>query len=150
MHVAGYYGAAVVVMLLIVWASQNQVLQKLGLCLLGSWVATQTANALFGLDGTPLLLPSVQGVLCVVVAGLGLRHRSFVALVIFMLYGALIAVHLAAYVAQRTGEYAYFATINLLFLAQLVVVGGAGATGLVSAWLSRRGERAGPVHPRRS
>lgn len=152
MHVAGYYGAAVVVMLALVWASQSHVLQKLGLCLMYSWIATQAADAVAGLQGTPAAMPWVQGFLAVVVGVVGASNRRhfFTSLAVFVLYGLLIGVHLGAHILQRTGEFPYFATLNALFSLQLLIVGVVGATGAVRYWLPRIGQRIGAVRPGRA
>lgn len=145
MHVAHWYGLAVLVMLAITWAAKDHVVQKLGLCLLASWSATQLANAGMGLDGTPLFMPSVQVALAIVVAVLGFANRSWVALMVFVLYGVLIGVHMAAWITQRTGDYFYFATLNVVFLSQVLIVGGASGAGAVRRWLLWSGERLGSL-----
>lgn len=139
-HVAGYYGLGTCLMLALVWASGDMVLQKLGLCLLVSWVATQAADAGFGILGTPLFMPTVQGFLCGVVALLGHKYRSRVAFWIFALYGGELAVHLTAWITGRIETFAYRSTLNVLFAMQGIILGGAGVKSCVRVGVLGSGE----------
>ncbi len=140
-----FYGVCVFVMLAITWVSKDHVAQKLGLCLLASWSTTQLANALFSLEGTPLVMPSMQVGLAIVVAFLGYANRSRLALMIFVLYGVLIGIHMMAWITQRTGDRGYFESVNVVFLSQVLIVGGAGGARVVRRWLLWGGERFGSL-----
>lgn len=147
MSLAAAYGLTVAAMMLCVWRSRAHVLQKLGFCLLADWALGNAIVQGMGYDHAPLMIPSLHGALAVLVAMVGYKHRSQVALVVFLCYALAGVVHVGAFVTHRQATYAYYATLNLLFLAQLVTVGATGARLAVRHWAagSRQRPRAHPA-----
>lgn len=144
---AALYGLAVVATAALAWASGNHVVQKLALILLAAWATTNVAVAAFGFKGVPLCVPTLEALCAAVIAVVGYANRSRLALVVFGLYGAMLATHLVAYVTRTTGQYDYFAAINFLFILQLVSVGGCGAWLAIRLWVPALRERGRGLHP---
>lgn len=134
------YGFLTLLMLLAVWASGAHVLQKLGLVLLVSWASSNVAQAILGFDGAPYVTPAIDAVLAIIVAMLGVKNRSHVALAVVAIFFVQAGVHIVGFVADTNSSYAYYLALNLLFLAQLVVVGGAGVARTMG-WIAGSPER---------
>lgn len=120
------YGFLTLLMLLSVWGSGQHVPQKIGLLLLGSWSASNVAVALLGYDGANYVNPEMDAILAVAIAALGVRNRSYLALLIVACFVAQIGVHIVGFLTNDHGSYIYYLTLNLLFLLQLAAVGGVG------------------------
>lgn len=120
------YGFATLLVLIAVWASGEHVLQKLGLLLLVSWASSNVAQAVLGFDGAPYVTPAIDAVLATVVAMLGIKNRSYIALAVVVIFFIQAGVHIVGFATNGNTSYAYYLSLNLLFLGQLAVVGGAG------------------------
>jgi len=131
------------------WASGDHVRQKLGLLLQGVWATTAIAVTYMGFERAPALFPYVHTVAFLIVAWLGFRNRSYVALVVFVIYGSLAVTDLVAIILREQGTYTYYATVNVLFVAQLLTVGGSSAWLAIRNWADRGDQRRGLVRARR-
>lgn len=135
--IAAIYGVCVSAALVIVLVSGSHVLQKIGLLLMIDWAASNLAVACLGFHRAPLMVPSLDAAICLGVALIGHKHRSNTALAIVCLYAIVGVVHVTALVLRMQETYTYYATLNLLFLAQLLILGGSGA------WLAIRNRAPG-------
>lgn len=88
-------------------------------------------------------------VAAILVAMLGYRNRSMVALVVFLIYAIVGVVHILALVTHHEMTYRYYATLNVLFAVQLFVVGGSSAWIVVRTRVPRGRERLRPYPARR-
>jgi hypothetical protein len=144
------YGLAVAAMLACVWLSRSPVLQKTGLLLMYAWALSNLAVDWLGFERAPLLVPSLDAIIAILIAITGYRSRSRLSLVVFGIYAIIGSIHVWALLTQMQETYTYYATLNLLFLSQLLILGGSGA------WLALRSraagghQRLGPYHPRRA
>lgn len=143
------FGALVGVVLLLTFLSHFHVYQKLGMLFLFAWAASNVMVNLMGFADAPLMIPSLDAVVAILIAILGFRSRSFVALQVFALYLLVGFVHVSAFILHRQGSYVYYATLNVLFLLQLLLVGAASARMALVHWTTRRAERARAHPPRR-
>ena len=138
MDLASFYIIAVGAMLLCVWWSGYHVLQKLGLLLLLAWATTNVVVATYGFERAPLYIATIHAGIACGIAWVGATNKSVTALVVFGLYALMAVVDIVALGTHEEATYGYYATLNIIFLAQLLFVGGNGA------WLAARYS----VHPR--
>lgn len=124
------FGIGVALVLFLAWTSGSHVHQKLSLLFLFAWSVSNVVVELVGFTDAPLLIPSLDAVMAILVAVLGYRYRNPTSIAIFTLYLLVGAVHVVAFILHLQGTYTYYATLNLLFLVQLLTVGGS------SAWLA--------------
>ena len=144
------YGLLVAATLLAAWASDSHVCQKLGLLLLFDWAATNLAVNYMGFEQAPLLVPTLDGIAAILVAMVGLRNGSRAALAVFCLYGLVGLVHVVGFASHNQGTYTYYAALNVLFLLQLITVGGTSAARItIRARVPGRDKRLRPDPARR-
>lgn len=141
MDISTLFGLVCVITLLIAWASPSQVCQKLGLVLLAAWASSNVAVEVLGFLKAPVIIPSLDAAFAVVIATIGYLNRSRIALVVLLIYLLVGAVHVMAFILRTQSTYSYYATLNILFLAQLLTVGIAGARMAVSHRSDWRGQR---------
>lgn len=124
--VPAFYGAVTIIAIILAWKSEQHVVIKLGLLLFLAWVACNVAVKVQGFSHAPLLIPSIDAVIAVCVAGLALANRDLVAAAVFALYLVVGVIHVYAFSTHAQGTYPYYLALNLAYLGQVVVVGGAG------------------------
>lgn len=135
------FGAGVGLTLLLSWWSRSHVMQKLALLLLAAWATSNVAVNLMGFDQAPMLIPSIDCAVALLVALVGFRNRSVIALAVFCLYVAVGLVHVVGFASYNQGTYTYYAILNVLFLLQLIIVGGSSARMAVRPRIYRRDKR---------
>lgn len=143
-----FYGLAVAAILGLSWASKSHVYQKLALQLMAAWALSNVLVGALGFSRAPLVIPTLDAVIAILVATVGYTNRSRVALVVFLLYAVVGIVHVVGFVTHRQATYTYYAVLNVLFLAQLMAVGGASAWMAVRVWSDRSRQRARAYRPR--
>lgn len=153
MMIGELFGALVILAGAVVWLSREPVLQKLWLVLLIEWASTNLAVDYMGFENAMLVIPSINGLLAICVAILGLsnwqrRAGVVAAVLVFALYAAVGVTHLAAFVTRTDGSNLHYATLNGLFSLQLLTLGGVGGWLAVRLWTSWRRQRLGADHPR--
>ncbi len=114
-----------------VW-SRSEPLIKTTLVLLAGWAAHNFIVETQGAEHAPLLIPTADAILGLLVAGIAAHHQSRVAAAVFALFLLVQIVHVAAFRANVQGGYVYFLTLNLLFLTQLAVAGGSGVALVIA------------------
>jgi hypothetical protein len=129
-----FYGLLVALAVGLAWASRNAVTQQLALLLMTAWALSNAALAAFGYSGEPYIVPSLDGAVAVGVAWVGYKNGSRTALVVFLLYVFLGGVHVAAWAMGRLEGYLYYGVKNLIFIGQLLVVGGVSADHALRHW----------------
>ena len=149
MDIATLFGMAVCLMLLLTWASDDHVRQKLGLLLLGAWAASNLAVNYMGVGNAPLVIPSLDALVAIVVAVVGYSARSRIALIIFAIYAFVGAVHVVALVMRAEMTYNYYAALNVLFACQLITLGASSAWVAFHRWAGWSGKRLRPHLARR-
>ena len=77
-----------------------------------------------GFGHAPLLIPTLDATLALLTAGMVAIDHSKPAGIVFGLFVLVEIVHVAAFQNHTQGTFAYFLTLNLLFLSQVAVVGG--------------------------
>jgi hypothetical protein len=143
------YGILVGLVMLLALGSHEHVHQKLSILFLGAWMTTNLAVDLMGFSHAPLLIPSIDAVVAIMVAAIGYANRSTIALAVFLLYVIVSGVHVGAFILHVQETYAYYATLNTIFLAQLLVVGGSSAWLAIRRRPDRRRQRVRPYPARR-
>lgn len=134
--------------LLLGLSTSDHVQQKLGFMLMAAWAASNLAVNYMGFEGASLIIPSLDGAMAILVALVGYKNRSMVALVVFCIYAIVGVVHIVAFAAGEQAAYDYYASLNILFAAQLLMVGTASAWMALRARLPRRRKRFRPYRSR--
>ncbi len=124
-------------------ASGWHVYQKLALTLLVAWASTNVAVELMNFDRAPLVIPSMDAVFSIIVAIIGYANKSRIALVVFIAYALVGVVHVGAFILHQQAGFYYYATLDIMFLAQLLNLGAASGGMAV-----RRGIAWGRQRPR--
>ena len=78
-----------------------------------------------------MVIPPSDATLALCTAGIAAFHQSRVAAAVFGVFLAVEIVHVAAFQLHMQGTFTYFLALNLLFVVQLVVVGGASVASIV-------------------
>lgn len=125
--VAIFYGLCALASLGLSLASGRVLLIRLAWLLLGAWGTCNVVTMVYGFARAPLLIPIIDAILALCVPLIAARSKT--ASVVFGLFVAIGIVHVDAFLTHTQGSTPYFVTLNLLYLAQVVTVGG--ASGLV-------------------
>lgn len=149
MDLASLFGIAVLVMLLLVWASGDHVRQKLGILLLFAWAGSNLAVGFWGFTHAPLVIPSLDAAVAIAMAIVGYTNKSRIALILFAIYVFVGAVHVGAFALRAEMTYNYYATLNAAFALQLIALGVSAARLVVYRWAVWGGERLRPYPARR-
>ena len=138
------FGIGVAVVVGFAWLSDDHVVQKLALALLLAWASTNFVVNYFGFDQAATINPSIDAVIAIIVARVGYNTRSRLALVIFLLYVAVGALWLGAWILHQQVSRPLYDALGLLFMAQLFAVGGVGGRLALRHWLDSRRPRVRP------
>jgi hypothetical protein len=131
-----FYGACVIAALVLAVISRRVPLIKLGLILLAAWGACNVVVITHGHASAPLLIPTIDAILALLTAGVAAIDHDKTAGAVFAIFVGVQIVHVAAFETHTQGTYSYFLTLNLLFLAQVLVVGGWSAWVVVADYLA--------------
>lgn len=142
------FGLGSLSVVLLAWASNSHIHQKVALILLFAWCATMIVSA-FGVANENYMLPSVDMVVAITVAWVGGKKFPPVAVVVFAIYGVVGIVHVGARILHAHEGYNYFATLGYLFLAQLITTGALSGRLAVRRWVALGRQRSRP-YPARS
>ena len=132
-----FYALAVIVTLGIAKLSKNPALIIVATLLAVSCIGSNLLLLWLGPANQPWADPSLQALIAVFTGGVFLERRSRVAALVsglFVLELLIIVIYILAH-KQGTGQ--YFLSINLVFLAQLVITGGAGCVELYNRAVER-------------
>ena len=102
----------------------------LSIVLLWAWTAANFCVYRWGWTGAPLYLAWFELGMGILSAGIGYMSRSYIALIVTVLFGAQEVVQLGAFMATMQGSTPYYVGLNLVYIAQLLVVGGASVGSL--------------------
>lgn len=109
------------------WGSRQPTLQKLALILIATWAASNVAVTTFGFARAMYIQPQIDALAAVAVAGIGATSRSRAALAVVLLFVADELVHGFAAFTTFWGGHFHYATLNVIFALQTMIVGGVGA-----------------------
>jgi hypothetical protein len=143
--VAIFYGFCALTALGLAVASGRRGLMQLGAIMMAAWIACNAATLANGFDRATLLIPAIDAILALLTVSMVIFERDRAATVVFGLFILVEIVHVAAFQTHTQGSVSYFITLNLIFLAQAVVVGGWSAS-VVVARLADTPRMAGRVH----
>lgn len=131
------YGISVLIVLALAWASGEHVKQKLGLVLLMTWTISNCAVFALGFHDAPGPISVANGLLAFITMLLGYKNRSVSALLVVALYVIGEGLSFSAIARNLTDTYTFWLLRNLIFTAQMIVVGGSSGV----AALARIGAR---------
>lgn len=133
MHLGSLYIMLTAIAVGIAWLSHHSPTIRCAHWLLFSCVASNLAVDAMGFVNAPMLIPALDAFVALVgilPIALGIdvasveRPKSRTAAAIFALFLVVGFVHVVAFTTHRQGTYLYFLVLNLLFAAQVLVVGG--------------------------
>jgi hypothetical protein len=131
------------------WGSRAPHLQKLALILISTWAASNVAVTTFGFDRAMYIQPQIDALAAVAVASVGAPLKSRAALVVALFFVPDEFVHAIAAITTLWGGYFYYATLNVIFALQTLIVGGAGALRIPWGSVFSGGRRTGAGVPGR-
>ncbi|MDD1678680.1 MAG: hypothetical protein LUO93_05800 [Methanomicrobiales archaeon] len=105
-----------------------------------AWVSSSITLHFLGFEAAPRVFAPLHALLALAIADIGFRYRSTPALCVFLLYFLMEAVDTFSLITHRQDTYTYYLTVNLLFLLQLLINGGASVWNAVYNWHSWRGK----------
>lgn len=132
------YGLLTLTSLLLAWGSGKTTLQKLAIFMLISWSGSNIAVSLFGLNGAPIVIQTLDALIAVLIATLGVATKSKTALLVVILFLFEAVTHIVAFSTDRAGSEPYYLVLNMIFVLQLCMIGGASAS---ACWASIRDRR---------
>lgn len=109
------------------WASQASHIQKKALVLIATWAASNVAVTTFGFERAMYVQPQIDALAAIAVASVGAPIKSRAALAVTVLFVVDELVHGAAALTTIWGGYFHYATLNIIFALQALIVGGSGA-----------------------
>lgn len=118
-----FYGLCSAAALALALASQRELLTRLAWLLLGAWAACNAMTIFIGFHRAPLLIPLIDAMLALCVPLIAAKSK--IASVVFGLFVVVAIVHVDAFLTHTEGRPSYYLTLNMLYLAQVVIVGGA-------------------------
>ena len=127
-------GLAVLVVVLLAWASRNEVMLWLSVVMALGWFCYNVPIWFLGFAESGRFAPWTEGTAAMVVAAIGSQRRSWPAFVVLCLYGAEEVAMAAGHIVNGQGSYFHFALLNGIFALRLFTVGGLSGAYLV-AWL---------------
>jgi len=146
--IAGCFLLAVILMLFSIWRSGNMILQKTGLVLLAAWSLTNVAVDVMGFERAPIIIPTMHFVFGALVATVSFRKKTFASEAVLLAYAAMVTFDLLSFPLRIEGTWTYYAVLNVIFAAQLLVVGASGARLAIRHRLPARHQRRRPFRPR--
>lgn len=126
------------------WMTHRRDLVQTGGVLCLAWLACNVAVVVVGHAKAPVLIPTIDAILALLCAHIAIFERGRAAIAVLFLFVMVGLVHVAAFETHTQGTYFYFLVLNLLFFAQVAVVGGASGWALMADRVHRRPVRAGP------
>jgi len=135
-----FYGGLLVVVGSLTWLSRYHVYQKMELLLIAAWATTNTA-AHISFVTNAVVAPTSDALVALCIGILGYRARSEVARIIVVLYVFVLESWVIAYVYHAQLSRALYDIIGVLFLTQLLVLGGASARMAIRVRNVSGGER---------
>ena len=107
----------------------------LSVLLLWSWTLANICVWRWGYQDAPNGLALSELALAVMAASIGYSLKSRIALVVVCLFGLQEAVQVGSRILGREGDYLFYASLNVIYMLQLLVIGGAsGAAALQRFW----------------
>lgn len=125
------YGLCALIVFGLAVASRRAPLIELGLILTVAWLGCNAIVLRYGYAGSTLLIPTLDAILALCVAAVAGSHQNKVAVLVLALFVVVQLVHVTAFELHAQGGHFHILALNLLFLCQLVAVGGAGVASLV-------------------
>ena len=115
-----------------------------GLLLLTDWFLTGQAVTWLGFDRAPALIAPIDATIAICILAVAVRGKCVVGYQIFGIYLIGGAWHLASYFNGQVGSYTYYAVLNILYAAAVLIVIGAG---MHHAFIGRARQRRGVLRP---
>lgn len=121
-----FYGAVLALACGLAWFAHEIALRKLALWMVVAWAQANLLYALMGPQTAPWLVPLINALIALAVAGLAIQHRSAACWSVVSLFVIEEAINLGAFVTHHQGATAYYLLLNAVYLLRMAVVGGAG------------------------
>ena len=135
------FGLLLAFTMILAWGSDTPAYQKIAMLLLGSWSASNVCVALLAYARAPMIIPSIDALIAVMAAGVSIRARSETGLAVVLLFVVEEVTHALAYASGATGHRDYYIVLNVIFLAQVLIVGGVSGERALRHWSDRIPQR---------
>lgn len=119
-----FYLVCTLATVLLAWVSGSNSRQKLALIMVVGWIQQNVWTVSIGFANAPVWIASSDLVLMLLSFLVAYAHRSYAGALLVALFGIRSTVHLSAHLSGWQGNYLYYASLNVIFLLQLLVVGG--------------------------
>jgi hypothetical protein len=143
-QIAAIYGFATIAALALTLLSGRQVLIKLGLVLLLDWALYNVIVDWTGFERAPLLIPTFDTAIGIWVGIIAWTNRNLIGASVFGLFVVVSGWWAAELWAHNQATYLCFLIANVIFLAQVAMVGGAGGWSYLA---DRRARSYARLHP---
>jgi hypothetical protein len=134
-----FYGILASAVLFIAWRSGHVLVQKAAAVLFSAWAVSNFVVSFLGFEYSPYILPVLDTVWALYCCVLCLNKKPLWLIEVIVLFCASIGAHVAYHVDitiyKSVNAYTYFASLNVLFLLQLIVVGAEGAKHVTLPWV---------------
>lgn len=108
--------------------SRDNVKFWLAVLLMWSWTLANFCVWKWGYADAPDAMAWAQLALMIAAAAVGHANQSYIALIIVALFGAQLTIQVGSRLTGSEGSYLFYASLNVLYLLQLIVVGASSAT----------------------
>jgi hypothetical protein len=125
------YGGLLLMASVIAWSTGDTCLRKLSVWMGVAWVADNAIYHQVGPELASSFIPGVNAIITINIAAKAWRHHCPTCWTMVGLFCLGFAVAVAGFVTKVYTSPAYYGVQNVIFLARVVVLGGAGIVGLV-------------------
>lgn len=120
----GLYILMTLAMLTLVWRSRSHALLETGAWVTAAFALDTAAFYALGPSLEPLVGPSIDALVIVMLGSVALRHHSWVTWSVIVILTVSIIVAISGIINQTQGSQLYYSALNVLFVARLVLLGG--------------------------
>lgn len=133
------YGLILAVISGSAFAVRSPMLDRLTLLMVASWVGSVACTLVFGYARAPILIPTLNAVVAIFIAGVGIRYASKTCWAVVALFLVEEVINLVAFAYHFNGHRLQFTLLNGAFLARMAIVGGVALVRLAHRFGQRLG-----------
>jgi len=135
------YGLAMLAVLMLAWGSRDGYALKLAWILALNYAGTNISIAYLGFARAPMVLTILNAIAAILIAAVAISGGGPLAVIVFTMFLCEAAVHVAFFAEHAQGDFTYYLTLNVIFIAELLTVGGASGRYLLDSWVHRGHDR---------
>lgn len=131
-HASAFYGILTLIAVALAGLSGRHVLIKFALILLMDWAVYNVLIEVNGYAHSPMLIPTFDAAIGVWFGSLAWANRSLIGAAVFALFVAVVGWWWIEIGRHMQGSYECYLGANLIFLSQVLIVGGSGGWAFVA------------------